>query len=59
MLKTFHKMTAYIMQEDIVQPRLTVKEAMIYAARLKLGPEIGHSEREAVVSCMFFLYQFK
>lgn len=49
MLKSFHKMTAYIMQEDIVQPRLTVREAMIYAARLKLGSEIGQSDREAVV----------
>lgn len=50
-------MTAYIMQEDIVQPRLTVREAMIYAARLKLGSEIGNSDREAVVSCFFLSVQ--
>lgn len=37
------------MQEDLVQPRLTVKEAMIYAARLKLGPEIAEADKEAVV----------
>ncbi|KAL1505555.1 hypothetical protein ABEB36_005097 [Hypothenemus hampei] len=48
-MKVFKKMCAYIMQEDIVQPRLTVKEAMMYAAKLKLGSEIRQCEREAVV----------
>ncbi|XP_030767197.1 ATP-binding cassette sub-family G member 1-like [Sitophilus oryzae] len=45
----FKKMSAYIMQEDIVQPRLTIREAMMFAARLKLGPEIGESEKFSVV----------
>ncbi|XP_066257383.1 ATP-binding cassette subfamily G member 4-like isoform X2 [Euwallacea similis] len=48
-MKIFNKMAAYIMQEDIVQPRLTVEEAMMFAARLKLRADILESEREAAV----------
>lgn len=37
------------MQEDVLQPLLTVTEAMVTAAKLKLGTEIGHDEKLEVV----------
>ena len=33
----FNKHCAYVMQEDFLWPALTVKENMVYAARLYLG----------------------
>nr|CAD7571899.1 unnamed protein product [Timema californicum] len=36
-LRQFRRMSRYIMQEDLVQPFLTVHESMLIAARLKLG----------------------
>lgn len=49
-MKLFNKLSTYIMQEDIVQPRLTIREAMTVAANLKLGSDIGDNEKVAVVS---------
>lgn len=48
-MKHFHKLSSYIMQEDLVQPRLTVSEAMIVAAQLKLPGDINYAEKLAVV----------
>lgn len=36
-LKDFGRISCYIMQEDLVQPKLTVLEAMRFAADLKLS----------------------
>lgn len=38
-MKTFQRMSRYIMQQDIHQTGLTVRECMMYAADLKLGFE--------------------
>lgn len=40
------------MQEDVLQPLLTVTEAMVTAAKLKLGTEIGHDEKLEVVGVL-------
>lgn len=40
-MKTFRKMCRYIMQEDLLQPALTVSESMEIAADLKLGYTIS------------------
>jgi ABC-type multidrug transport system ATPase subunit len=48
----FHKMSRYIMQEDIVQPHLSVYEAMVIAADLKLGSELTRTQKITLVSFM-------
>lgn len=44
-MKTFRKMCRYIMQEDLLQPCLTVLESMEIAADLKLGDTIPKDDK--------------
>jgi ABC-type multidrug transport system ATPase subunit len=48
-LKIFSKLSSYIMQEDMVQPFLTVQEGMQIAANLKLGVEMEASKKQLAV----------
>ena len=48
-MKTFSRMSAYIMQNDLVQPLLTVEESMMVAANLKLSKDVTHKEKKRVV----------
>ncbi|XP_028140494.2 ATP-binding cassette subfamily G member 4-like [Diabrotica virgifera virgifera] len=48
-MRIFTKLSSYIMQEDLVQPRLSVRESMMVAANLKLSASIGHTQKVAVV----------
>lgn len=49
-MQLFKKLSSYIMQEDLLQPRLTVIESLSYAARLKIGRELSKEDKEKAVS---------
>ena len=49
-LRLFHKLSCYIMQDDLLQPRITVLEAMTIAAELKLGSELSARQKRLAVS---------
>lgn len=54
-LKVFRRMSRYIMQQDVYQPMLSVKEAMTISANLKLGNKLSGSEKEEVVRSFLLL----
>lgn len=54
-MRIFKKLSTYIMQDDLLQPRLSVQEAMKIAANLKLGKELGNAEKELIVSFFCFV----
>ncbi|XP_034826907.1 ATP-binding cassette sub-family G member 1-like [Maniola hyperantus] len=48
-LKLFRKLSRYIMQDDLLQPLITVQEAMAMAADLKLGSEMSLRRKKIIV----------
>lgn len=56
-MKAFKSNVAFITQDTSLQPYLTVKEAMHFAANLKIGTQLKHcSKRERVSSVALVLY---
>jgi ABC-type multidrug transport system ATPase subunit len=48
-LARFRHLSSYIMQEDILLPHLTVREAMKYAALLKLPRDTSREQMNLIV----------
>lgn len=53
---TFRKLSCYIIQDDHVLDRFTVKELVTIASRLKLPTAMSKKEREKIVSASLTLY---
>lgn len=55
-IRQFRKLSRYIMQEDLLQPRITVQESMMMAADLKLGSDLSKEKKLVIVSSLYYFW---
>ncbi|CAB3368402.1 Hypothetical predicted protein [Cloeon dipterum] len=58
-MRVFRRISRYIMQEDLLQPHLSVDEAMYAASQLKLGLNLDPKQRQATVDEILDLLRLK
>lgn len=54
--KQFRHMSSYVMQDSLLHPLLTVKEAMSFSIKLKIGKELNAEEKETRVGMHICFY---
>lgn len=58
-MKVFRKMSRYIMQNEVLDPLFTVREAMMIAANLKLGNELTVSQKHEIIDEILDMLRLK
>ena len=56
-VETFNRVAAYVEQNDIHSPLVTVREALHFSAKLRLPASVTHAQRVAFVSEVLHLLE--
>lgn len=54
--KQFRHISSYVMQDSLLHPQLTVREAMSFSVNLKIGKELNAEEKEQRVSVQEYFF---